>query len=154
MPDNLVNCLGLIISIEVLFYMCRINYDGRKTCSRSCAGVKTMITLGVREFDGSSDSRRRFCRNKSEKSMSLPKKLVGTRQVDRRKSTSLSEVRWSIAKGSSDVRWKFVESSPEEAIDAPEQVAVNVLGNIVVSTMIKLKMGYDPINLILGQLGP
>ena len=44
-----------------------------------------MITLGVREFDGSSDSRRRFFGNKSEKSMSLPKKLVGTRQVDRRK---------------------------------------------------------------------
>ena len=45
-------------------------------------------------------------------------------------------------------------SSLEEAIDAPEQVAVNVLGNIVVRTMIKLEMGADPINLILGQLGP
>ena len=45
-------------------------------------------------------------------------------------------------------------SSPEEAIDAPEQVAVNILGNIVVSTMIKLKIGGDPINLILGQFGP
>ena len=45
-------------------------------------------------------------------------------------------------------------SSSEEAIDAPEQVAVNVLENIVVSTMIKLKMGGDPISLILGQLGP
>ena len=45
-------------------------------------------------------------------------------------------------------------SSPEEAIDAPEQVVVNVLGNIVVSTMIKLEMGGDPISLILGQLGP
>ena len=44
-----------------------------------------MITLGVQEFDGSSDGRRRFCGNKSEKSISLPKKLVGTRQVDRRK---------------------------------------------------------------------
>ena len=44
-------------------------------------------------------------------------------------------------------------SSPEEAIDAPEQVAVNVLGNIIVSTMIKLEMGGDPTNLILGQLG-
>nr|ABF70039.1 hypothetical protein MA4_78I12.80 [Musa acuminata] len=42
-----------------------------------------MITLGVREFDGSSDSRQRFCGNKSEKSMSLSKTLVGTRQVDR-----------------------------------------------------------------------
>ena len=60
MPDNLVNCLGLIVSIEVLFYMCKINYDGSKTCSRSYARVKTMITLGVREFDGSSDGRRRF----------------------------------------------------------------------------------------------
>ena len=27
MPDNLVNCLGLIVSIEVLFLLCRINYD-------------------------------------------------------------------------------------------------------------------------------
>ena len=45
-------------------------------------------------------------------------------------------------------------SSPEEAIDAPEQVAVNVLGKIIVITMIKLEMGGDPINLILGQLGP
>ena len=113
-----------------------------------------MITLGVREFDGSSDSRRRFCGNKSEKSMSLPKKLVGTRQVDRRKSRSLLEACRSITEGSSDDRWKFAESSPEEAIDAPEQVAVNILGKIVVSTMIKLEMGGDPINLILGQLGP
>ena len=134
--------------------MCRINYDENKICSRSCAGVKTMITLGVREFDGSSDIRRRFCGNKSEKSMSLPKKLVGTRQVDRRKSRSLSEVRRSITEGSSDDRWKFAGSSPEEVIDAPEQVAVNILGNIVVSTMIKLEMGGDPINLILGQFGP
>ena len=113
-----------------------------------------MITLGVREFDGSSDSRWRFCGNKSEKSMSLQKKLIGTRQVDRRKSRSLLEVRRSITEGSSDDRRKFDGSSPEEAIDAPEQVAVNVLGNIVVSTMIKLEMGGDPINLILGQLGP
>ena len=113
-----------------------------------------MITLGVREFNGSPDDRRRFYGNKSEKSRSLPKKLVGTRQVDHRKSRSLSEVRWSIAEGSSDVRRKFAGSSPEEAIDTPEQVAVNVLGNIILSTMIKLEMGGDPINLILGQLGP
>ena len=73
MPDNLVNCLGLIVLIEVLFYMCRINYDESKTCSRSCAGVKTMITLRVREFDGSPDDHRRFCGNKFEKSRSLPK---------------------------------------------------------------------------------
>ena len=45
-------------------------------------------------------------------------------------------------------------SSPEGAIDAVEQVTVNVLRNIVVSMMIKLEMGGDPINLILGQLGP
>ena len=45
-------------------------------------------------------------------------------------------------------------SSPEEAIDAPEQAAEIVLGFIVVSTMIKLEMGGDPISLILGQLGP
>ena len=36
-----------------------------------------MITLGVQELDGSSDNRRRFYGNKSEKSMSLPKKLDG-----------------------------------------------------------------------------
>ena len=66
MSDNLVNCLGLIVSIEVL--LCRINYDESKTSSRCCAGVKIMITLGVREFDGSSDDRRRFSENRSEKS--------------------------------------------------------------------------------------
>ena len=113
-----------------------------------------MITLGVREFDESLDSRRRFCGNKSEKSMSLPKKLVRTCQVDHRKSRSLPEVRKSITEGSSDDRRKFVGSSLEEAIDAQEQVVVNVLGKIIVSTMIKLEMGGDPINLILGQLGP
>ena len=113
MPDNLVNCLGLIVSIEVLFYMCRINYDGSKTCNRSCAGVKTMITLGVQEFNGSPDGRRRVYGNKSEKSRSLPKKLVGTRQVDRHKSRSLPEVYRSIAEGSLDVRRKFARSSPE-----------------------------------------
>ena len=100
-----------------------------------------MITLGVREFDGSSDSRRRIYGNKSEKSMSLPKKLVGTRQVDRRKSRSLPKVRRSITEGSSDDRRKFAESSSEEAIDATEQVAVNVLGKIVVTTLIKLENG-------------
>ena len=113
-----------------------------------------MITLGVREFDGSSDNHRRFCGNKSEKSMSLPKKLVGTHQVDRRKSRSLPELRRSITEGSSDDRRKFAGNSPEEAIDAPEQAAEIVLGFIVVSTMIKLEMGGDPISLILGQLGP
>ena len=106
-----------------------INYDESKTCSRSCAGVMTMITLGVRELDGSSDSRRRFCRNKSEKSISLPKKLVGTRQVNRRKSRSLPEVRRSITEGSSDDRRKFAGNSPEEASDAPKQAAEYVLGN-------------------------
>ena len=107
-----------------------------------------MITLGVREFDGSPDGRRRFYGNKSKKSRSLPKKLVGTRQVDRRKSRSFPEVRRSIIEGSSDDRRKFAGSSPKEAIDAPEQVAVNVLGNIIVSTMINLEMRGDPINLI------
>ena len=113
-----------------------------------------MITLGVREFDGSSDNRRRFCRNKSEKSMSMPKKLVGTGQVDRRKSRSLPEVRRSITEGSLDDRRRFAGNSSEEVIEAPEQAAVNVLGNIVVSTMIKLEMGGDPISLILEQLDP
>ena len=100
--------------------MCKINYDGSKTCSRSCTEVKTMITLGVREFDGSLDDRRRFYENKFEKSRSLPKKLVGTRQVDRRKYRSLPEARRSIVEGSLDVRRKFAGSLPEEAIDAPK----------------------------------
>ena len=86
--------------------------------------------------------------------MSLPKRLIETRQVNRCKSRSLPEVRRSITEGSLDDRRKFAGSSLEEAIDAPEQVPVNILGNIVVSTMIKLEMGGDPINLILGQLGP
>ena len=88
-----------------------------------------MITLGVREFDGSSDGRRRFSENRSEKSRSLPKELVGTCHVDRCKSRSLPEVRRSITEGSSDDRRKFAGSTPEEAIDVPEQVVVNVLGN-------------------------
>ena len=37
------------------------------------------------------------------------------------------------AEALSKVHWKFAGSSPEEAIDAPEQVVVNVLRNIVVS---------------------
>ena len=88
-----------------------------------------MITLGVKELDGSSDSRRRFYGNKSEKSISLPKKLVGTRQVDRRKSRSLPEVRRSITEGSSDDRWKFAGNSSEEVSDTPKQAAEYVLGN-------------------------
>ena len=86
--------------------------------------------------------------------MSLPKKLLETRQVDRRKSKSLSEVCRSITEGSSDDRRKFAGSSPEEAIDALKQAAEIVLELIVVSTWIKLEMGGDPINLIMGQLGP
>ena len=100
-----------------------------------------MITLGVREFDGSSDSRRRFYGNKSEKSISLPKKLVGTRQVDRRKSRSLPEVRRWITEGSSDYRRKFAGNSSKDAIDAPEQAAEIVLDLIIVSTLIKLENG-------------
>ena len=70
------------------------------------------------------------------------------------KSRSMPDVRRRITEGLSDDRRKFAGNSPEEAIDAPEQIAVNVLGKIVVSTLIKLEMGGDPINLILGQLGP
>ena len=56
------------------------------------------------------------------------------------KSRSLPEVRRSITEGSSDDRRKFAGNSPEETIDAPEQAAEIVLGFIVVSTMIKIKM--------------
>ena len=88
-----------------------------------------MITLGVREFDGSPDGRRRSYGNKSEKSRSLPKKLIRTRQVDRRKSRRLPEVRRRITEGSSDDRRKFAGNSPEEASDAPKQAVEYVLGN-------------------------
>ena len=76
------------------------------------------------------------------------KKLVGTRQVDRRKSRSMPEVHRSIAGGSSEVFQKFVGSSPEETIDAPEQAVVNALRIVIVSMKIKLGMRGDPINLI------
>ena len=78
----------------------------------------------------------------------MPKKLVRTCQVDRRKSRSLPKVRRRITEGLSDDRRKFARNSSEEAIDAPEQVAVNVLRKIIVSIMIKLEMGGDPINII------
>ena len=80
-----------------------------------------MITLGVREFDGSSDSRRRFYGNKSKKSMSLPKKLVGTRQVDRRKVQEYAGCPQKDHRGLSVDRRKLAGNSPEEAIDASEQ---------------------------------
>ena len=92
--------------------MCRINYDNDEDIKRNKVPESSAKdSLGVREFDGSSDSRRRFCGNKSEKSRSLPKKLIGTCQVDRRKSRSLPEVRRSIAEGSSDDRRKFTGRS-------------------------------------------
>ena len=54
-----------------------------------------MITLGVREFYGSSDGRRRFCGNKSEKFRSLSK-----------------EARQNSPSGSSQVQ-EFTGSPPE-----------------------------------------
>lgn len=56
----------------------------------------------------------------SEKSRNLPKKLVGTCQEDHRSSRSLPGVRQSIVEGSLDVHRKFIRSSQEEVIDAPE----------------------------------
>ncbi|WP_284120807.1 hypothetical protein, partial [Klebsiella pneumoniae] len=85
---------------------------------------------------------------------SLPKKLIGTHQDQIVKSRRLPGVRRMGSVGLSENCRKVAGSSPEEAIDAPEQVAVNVLGKIVVSTLIKLEMRGDPISLILGQLGP
>ena len=108
--------------------MCRINYDNDEDIKRNKVSESSAKdSLRVREFDGSPNNRRRFCGNKSEKSRSLPKKLVGTRQVDRRKSRSLPEVRRSITEGSSDDRRKFAGNSPEEAIDAPKQSCRNCL---------------------------
>ena len=63
-------------------------------------------------------------REQSEKSKRLPKKLFGTHQEDHCKSRSFPGVRWSIAKGSSDVCRKFTGSSSEEALDAPKQVTI------------------------------
>ena len=80
-----------------------------------------MITLGVREFDGSSDSHRRFYGNKSEKSISLPKKLIGTRQVDRRRVQEYAGCPQKDHRGLSVDRRKLAGNSPEEAIDASEQ---------------------------------
>ena len=73
MPDNLVNCLGLIVSIEVLFTCAGLTTMKVRHAVGVAPESKTMITLGVRELDGSPDGRRRFCGNKSEKSRSLPK---------------------------------------------------------------------------------
>ena len=87
---------------------------------------KTMITLGVRELDGSPDGHRRFYGNKSEKSRSLPKEAC-------RNSPSGSSQVQEFAGSPSEHRWRYVECSPEKAIDAPEQAVVNVLRIIVVS---------------------
>ena len=100
--------------------VCRINYDGSKTCSRCCVGVKIKITLGVQEFVGCPDVRRKFYVNQPRSlgacyrsSLELTKKIIA-------KSRGLPGVHRNIAEGSSDVRRKYAESSPEEAIDAPE----------------------------------
>ena len=64
MPDNLVNCLGLIVSIEVLFQLCRINYDNDEDIKRNKVSESSMKDLlQVREFDGSPKIRRECCRN-------------------------------------------------------------------------------------------
>ena len=113
-----------------------------------------MITLGVRELDGSSDNRRRFCGNKSEKSRSFSKELVGTCQVDRRspgvcrKSAGASPRVHRMIDGSSP------ETRRKKRLTHRSKAAEIVLDLIVVSTVIKLEMGGDPISLILGQLGP
>ena len=62
MSDNLVNFLGLIVSIEVLF--CRINYDNDEDIKQNkVSESSTKDSLGVREFDGSPKVRREYCRN-------------------------------------------------------------------------------------------
>ena len=100
-----------------------------------------MITLGVREFDGSSDSRRRFYGNKSEKSISLPKKLVGTRQVDRRKSRSMPDVRRRITEGYRLIDGSWPETRRKKRLTHRSKAAEVVLEIIVVSTMIKHENG-------------
>ena len=114
-----------------------------------------MITLGVREFDGSSDGRRRFRENRSEKSKSLPSEA-------RRNSPSGSSQSPGVCRksaGASPRVHRMIDgSSPEtrrkKRLTYRSKAAEIVLDLIVVSTVIKLEMGGDPISLILGQLGP
>ena len=62
MPDNLVNCLGLIVSIEVL--LCRINYDNDEDIKRNkVLESSAKDLLRVREFDRSPKVRRECYRN-------------------------------------------------------------------------------------------
>ena len=102
---------------------------------------------------GSSRVRRKF----GQSSEVLREQIREVNKLAKRSSSELAK--WIVASpgvcrksaGASPRVHRMIDgSSPEEAIDAPEQVAVNVLGNIVVSTMIKLEMGGDPINLFLG----
>ena len=62
MPDNLVNCLGLIVSIKVLF--CRINYDNDEDIKQNKVSESSAKdSLRFREFDGSPKVRRECYRN-------------------------------------------------------------------------------------------
>ena len=64
MSDNLVNCLGLIVSIEVLFLLCRINYDNDEDIKRNKVSESSAKDLlQVREFDGSPKVHRECYRN-------------------------------------------------------------------------------------------
>ena len=105
---------------------------------------------------GSSRARRKF----GQSSEVLREQIREVHKLAKRSSSELAK--WIVASpgvcrksaGASPRVHRMIDGSlPEEAIDTPEQVAVNVLRNIVVSTMIKLEIGDDPNSLILGQLG-
>ena len=101
-----------------------------------------MITLGVREFDGSSDGRRRFCENRFEKSRSLPSKA-------RRNSPSGSSLSPGVCRKSAGasprVHRMLDESSPEtrrkKRLTHRSKATEIVLDLIIVSTLIKLENG-------------
>jgi hypothetical protein len=101
-----------------------------------------MITLGVREFDGSSDGRRRFCENRSEKSRSLPSEA--RRNLPSGSSQSPGVCRKS-AGASPRVHRMIDGSSPEtrrkKRLTHRRKAAEIVLDLIVVSTLIKLENG-------------
>ena len=101
-----------------------------------------MITLGVREFDGSSDGRRRFCENRSEKSRSLPSEA--RRNLPSGSSQSPGVCRKS-AGASPRVHRMIDGSSPEtrrkKRLTHRSKAAEVVLELIIVSMMIKHENG-------------
>ena len=114
-----------------------------------------MITLEVREFDGSSDGRRRFCENRSEKSRSL---LSEARRNSPSGSSQSPGVCQKSAGASPRIHRMIDGSSPEtcrkKQLTHRSKAAEIVLDLIVVSTLIKLENGRGSHWLNLGAIGP